>query len=316
MNRRLMLILIFALVGGAGASYLVFRIIGTSMAPSSEPTTQVVMATRDVQVGTLIGPTDLRMGAWMGVLPKGALSKLDAALNRGAIANIYEGEPVLADRLAATGAGGGLAAIIPSGLRATAVRVDEVVGLAGFVTPGMRVDVLMSGIPPGGTPTEGSRVTTLLQNIQVLSAGESLQKDAEGKPRAVQVVNLLVTPEQAEKLTLASNQMRIQLVLRNPLDMATGKPPGARMSELFGISGPRAPEPALAAPARTEQAKTGERRPAAPAPPSGRGTPATPPVPPEPPPPKIHVIEVLNGATRTEARFTLPEIPGSREASQ
>ena len=116
---------------------------------------------------------------------------------------MYEGEPIIADRLAAAGSGGGLAAIIPPGLRASAVRVNEVVGLAGFVTAGMRVDVLMSGIPPGGNPSEGSRVNTLLQNIQVLSAGENLQKDSEGKPHPVQVVNLLVTPEQAEKLTLA-----------------------------------------------------------------------------------------------------------------
>lgn len=314
MNRRLMLILILALVGGTGASYMVFRILGTRSSPSAEPTAQIVMATRDVQVGTLIGPADLRMGPWMGVLPKGALAKLDAAMNRGAVANIYQGEPILADRLAAAGAGGGLAAIIPTGLRATAVRVDEVVGLAGFVTPGMRVDVLMSGIPPGGSPNEGSRVTTLLQNIQVLSAGESLQRDAEGKPHPVQVVNLLVAPEQAEKLTLASNQMRIQLVLRNPLDTEAAKPPGARMSELFGISvpGPRAPEPTLAAAPRTEPGKPGERRAAAP----GPSVAAKPSAPPEPPAPKVHIIEVLNGAARTEARFTLPEAPGNREASQ
>jgi len=314
MNRRLLLILIFALVGGAAASYLVFRMIGTSFVPAAEPPAQIVMATRDVQVGTLVGPTDVRMGPWVGMLPKGALSKLDAALNRGAIATIYQGEPVLDGRLAAPGTGGGLAAIIPPGLRATAVRVDEVVGLAGFVLPGMRVDVLMSGIPPGGTPAEGSRVMTLLQNIQVLSAGESLQKDAEGKPRPVQVVNLLVTPEQAEKLMLASSQVRIQLVLRNPLDTETAKPPGAWMSELFGgrgIPGPRAPQPTLAGEARPERATPAPRRPA---PPSSPAAPSLPPL--EPPPPKIHIIEVLNGATRTEARFTMPEIPRTREASQ
>ena len=118
----------------------------------------------------------------------------------------------------------------------------------------MRVDVLMSGIPPGGNPGEGSRVNTLLQNIQVLSAGENLQKDSEGKPHPVQVVNLLVTPEQAEKLTLASSQTRIQLVLRNPLDTQTTNPPGTRMSELFGTSGarpPLAPGPALGGKPRT-----------------------------------------------------------------
>ncbi len=311
-----MLILILALVGGAGASYLVFRLIGTRLTAPPEPAAQIVMATRDVQVGTLIGSADLQMGRWVGTLPKGALGKLDAALNRGAIANIYQGEPVISDRLATAGAGGGLAAIIPPGLRATAVRVDEVVGLAGFVTPGMRVDVLMSGVPPGGSPTEGSRVTTLLQNIQVLSAGESLQKDAEGKPRAVQVVNLLVTPEQAEKLTLASSQMRIQLVLRNPLDTETGKPAGARMSELFGISlgpGPHAPQPTPPSEARVERAKQPERRSG---PPPAPTAPGAPPAAPEPAAPKIHIVEVFNGATRTEARFTLPEIPETKEVSQ
>src|SRR5689334_14765880 len=201
MNRRLLLILICALIGGASASYLVYRLIGGPSGSSPPALAQVVLAGRDIQIGTLIGPADVKMGPWAGTLPKGALAKLDLALNRGAIANMYQGEPILEDRLAATGSGGGLAAIIPTGMRATGARVDEVVGLAGFVTPGMRVDVLMSGIPPGGSPGDGPRVNTLLQNIQVLSAGENLQKDSEGKPRLVQVVNLLVTPEQAEKLT-------------------------------------------------------------------------------------------------------------------
>jgi pilus assembly protein CpaB len=298
MNRRLLLILICALIGGASASYLVYRLVG-GRAVAAPLTTQVVVAARDVQIGTLIGPEDVRMGSWVGTLPKGALPKLDLALNRGAIASMYQGEPIIADRLAAAGSGGGLAAIIPPGLRATAVRVDEVVGLAGFVTAGMRVDVLMSGIPPGGSPSEGSRVNTLLQNIQVLSAGENLQKDSEGKPHPVQVVNLLVTPEQAEKLTLASSQTRIQLVLRNPLDTATATPPGALMSELFGTSADRparAPEPT-----RRERTVLVDRgpRPAVPAPARPSDVPA----------PKIRVVEVFNGGARTEVRFTLQEDP-------
>jgi pilus assembly protein CpaB len=302
MNRRLLLILICALIGGASASYLVYRLVG-GRAVAAPLTTQVVVAARDVQIGTLIGPEDVRMGSWVGTLPKGALAKLDLALNRGAIASMYQGEPIIADRLAAAGSGGGLAAIIPPGLRATAVRVDEVVGLAGFVTAGMRVDVLMSGIPPGGSPSEGSRVNTLLQNIQVLSAGENLQKDSEGKPHPVQVVNLLVTPEQAEKLTLASSQTHIQLVLRNPLDTATASPPGALMSELFGTSSghPRGQEPTLGGKPRTERTMLVERgpRPAVPTPPRSTDVPA----------PKIRVVEVFNGGARTEVRFTLQEDP-------
>ena len=114
------------------------------------------------------------------------------------VADIYQGEPILDGRLAAPGSGGGLAATIPPGMRACAVKVDEVVGVAGFVTPGMRVDVLVSGDAPGNPdPREGTEVKTLLQNIQVLSAGTDIQKDAEGKPQQVHVVNLLVTPDQA-----------------------------------------------------------------------------------------------------------------------
>jgi pilus assembly protein CpaB len=291
MNRRLLLILICALIGGAGASFLVYRLIGSRSGPAPIPTVQVVVAARDLQIGTLIGPADVSMGPWAGTLPKGALTKLDAALNRGAIANLYQGEPVMADRLAAPGSGGGLAAIIPPGMRASAVRVDEVVGLAGFVTPGMRVDVLMSGIPPGGNPNEGSRVNTLLQNIQVLSAGENLQKDSEGKAQKVQVVNLLVTPEQAEKLTLASSQTHIQLVLRNPLDTQTATPPGTRMSELFGTSAARPAESSLGwktQPVRVVQLEKG-----------AASSPVRPAY-----VPKTRVVEVFNGTVRTETKFT------------
>ena len=301
MNRRLLLILIFALIGGASASYVVYRLVGGRSGPPLVPMDQVVVATRDLQVGTLIGPADVQMGPWAGALPKGALAKLDAALNRGAIANMYQGEPILADRLAAAGSGGGLAAIVPPGMRASGVRVDEVVGLAGFVTAGMRVDVLMSGIPPGGNAADGPRVNTLLQNIQVLSAGENLQKDSEGKPHPVQVVNLLVTPEQAEKLTLASSQTRIQLVLRNPLDTQTANPPGTMMSELFRTSAARptnAPGPALGGKPRVVR---GERVDASP--------PLTPAPTAEIQPRKIRIVEVFNGAARTEVTFTAREDP-------
>ena len=97
----------------------------------------------------------------------------------------------------------------------------------------MRVDVLITPLP-GGNPLDGSRVRTLLQNIQVLSAGTDFQHDQAGKPQAAQVVNLLVTPADAEVLSLASNEMHIQLVLRNPMDTAIAKPPGIVVSDLFG----------------------------------------------------------------------------------
>ena len=301
MNRRLLLILVAALIGGVGASYLVYRLVGGRLGPAAPPMADVVVAARDLAIGTLIGPADINMGHWAGTLPKGALGKIEDALNRGAIANIYEGEPVMQDRLAVAGSGGGLAAIIPAGMRASAVRVNEVVGLAGFVTPGMRVDVLATGIPPGGSTNEGTRVMTLLQNIQVLSAGGNLQKDSEGKPQVVQVVNLLVTPEQAEKLSLASNQAQIQLVLRNPLDTQITSPPGTYMSELFRNSAggaPRAPQLALGPAARSQQLeRPAPRPPAVVARPSAADILAG----------RIHSVEVFNGTAKTETKFTVGE---------
>lgn len=254
----------------------------------------IVVATRDLEMGVRIGPSDLQVAKWPGLLPKGALAKPEAAVNRATVAAVYQGEPLLTTRLAPVGSGAGLAAIIPPGMRACAVRVNEVVGLAGFVTPGMRVDVLMAGLPPGGNAADGPRVRTLLQNIQVLSAGANIQKDAEGKPQPVQVVNLLVTPEQAEALSLASNQTHIQLVLRNPTDTQLAAPPGTIMKELFGVPTHAPPPPAQAAP---EEARRG-RAPARPAGPPAAAVAA-----------KMRTVEVLNGATRTEAKFDLREDP-------
>jgi pilus assembly protein CpaB len=119
-------------------------------------------------------------------------------------------------------------------MRACAVKVDEVVGVSGFVTPGMRVDVLASGDPPGNPdPRMGTKVKTLLQNIEVLSAGTDIQKDADGKPQQVHVVNLLVDPDQAELLSLASTHAQIQLVLRNPLDTNTAQVQTTAMGAIF-----------------------------------------------------------------------------------
>jgi len=165
-------------------------------------------------------------------------------------------------------------------MRACAVKVDEVVGVAGFVTPGMRVDVLVSGNPPGPTNTdEGPKVKTLLQNVEVLSAGTDIQKDNEGKPQQVQVVNLLVTPEQAELLSLASNQTRIQLVLRNPLDTEVTHPPGSAMANLFSDVA-----------ARPKVRSTGTT--------AGMSHKT---------PSRVYVVEVFNGTKRSEEKFVSGE---------
>ena len=150
MNQRLFSVLIFAFVVSAGASLLLYRLIASRVtANAKQPTTQVIVAARTMELGTLIRDSDLKLGDWPGTLPKGSVLRKEDVVGRGVMAAIYEGEPVLENRLAPKGAGAGLAATIPAGMRAVAVRVNEVVGVAGFVVPGMRVDILISGTPPG-----------------------------------------------------------------------------------------------------------------------------------------------------------------------
>jgi pilus assembly protein CpaB len=253
--------------------------VGARIVAQQPKTTEVIVAASDLPIGSLLRDVDLGTVEIEGTLPEGAITDRQKAVGRGVISNLYKGEPILESRLAAPGAGGGLAATIPPGMRACAIKVDDVVGVAGFVTPGMHVDVLISGNPPDATnPSLGQQVNTLLQNIEVLSAGTDIQKDAEGKPQNVQVVNLLVTPEQAEQLELASTQAHVQLVLRNPLDNKVAQTAGTAVANLYsGASAPPPPKP----------------RPA-----------AAPPSEPKPKPQQVYVIQVYNGSKQSEAKFT------------
>ena len=250
MNRRLLTILLISFVVAGACAFLVYRLVGNSLTSTNKQnTTPVVAAATDIKVGTVLSAANLTTIEIAGSLPQGALLKAESAIGRGVMSSLYRGEAILDDRLAPLGSGGGLAATIRKGMRACAVKVDEVVGVAGFVTPGMRVDVLITGNPPGQqNPIEGAEVRTLLQNIEVLSAGTDIQKDTEGKAKPVQVVNLLVSPEQAELLSLASNtvssnQTHIQLVLRNPLDTQTVQMPGTAMNRLFSETSVTPPRP-------------------------------------------------------------------------
>jgi len=265
MNKRFLIVLSFAFIVALGASFLVYRsIVGKVASMAEKSKTRILVAARDLPVGTLIKAEDLRMTEGSGPALPQAISKPEDALNRGVLATIYGGEAIVENRLAPKGAGAGLAATIPAGMRAVAVRVNDVVGVAGFVVPGMRVDVLVSGLPPGDARTAlGTQTRTLLQNIEVLSAGQNIQKDTEGKPVTVQVVNLLVTPEQAETLSLASNETKIQLVLRNPLDTQTAKAPGTAVAYLFGGQ-PARPQPAQAPARATQRPGSASKKAAAP----------------------------------------------------
>jgi pilus assembly protein CpaB len=234
MNKRLLSVLLFGVVVASVASFALYKLIAARLvATASTPTVPIVVATRNLPVGYLIKDGDVKLIGWTGTAPSGGSSRPEDILGRGVVAAIIDGEPVVDSRLAPKGGGAGLAATIPSGMRAVALSVNEVVGVAGFVVPGMRVDVLVSGNAPGSN-SAGTQTRTILQNIEVLSAGQNFQKDAEGKPIAVQVVNVLVTPDQAEVLSLASQEMRIRLVLRNPLDREVAKTKGTNVANLFG----------------------------------------------------------------------------------
>jgi len=282
MNQRLLSVLAFAFIVSAGASLLLYRLLGGRVAaPVAPAATKLILAAHVLEPGALIRDSDLRLGDWTGTVPEGALQKREEIVGRGVISPIFSSEPVVENRLAPKGGGAGLAALIPKGMRAVAIRVNEIAGVAGFVVPGMRVDVLVSGNPPGGGAL-GGVTKTLLQNVQVLSAGQNFQKDAEGKPVSVQVVNLLATPEQAEMLSLASSQTTIQLVLRNPLDTQVAKTPGSAVAQLF--------HPGMVLPP--------EDKPGAPAAQAPRAKPSPPAAPPKP-----RTVEVILGTKRAETQF-------------
>ena len=312
MDKRFLSVLVFAVAISGGASYILYRLISAQMSTSGEKASnQLVVASHELQLGALIKADDLKLADWSAPVPEGSFTKPEEVVGRGVIEAIYTGEPVQEKRIAPKGGGAGLAATIPSGMRAVAVRVNEVVGVAGFVTPGMKVDVLIAGNPPTQSgPQTGTLTKTLLQDIQVLSAGQNIQKDAEGKPVTVPVVTLLVTPEQAEALSLASNEMRIQLILRNPMDREITKTPGSAVSSLFsgvhpGATPLQAPTPTTPAPAVK---KVATKRVVAPPPPPVvvEAPPPPPPPPPQPPvakPKPPVMVEVFHGSKRTESKF-------------
>ncbi len=245
-NLRPWLMLLLALASGGLAAYLALRYLRQQTSPlmASEPRAgQVALATRDLQVGTVLTPQDVKLVEWPGnAMPAGYISSADAAVGRGVIAALRANEPLLDTKLAMKEAGGGLPIAVGEGMRALSVRVDDVVSVAGFVVPGTRVDVLLTIQPPGSNETQ-TRV--ILQNMATLAAGQQIQRDKDGRPQTVTVITLLVSPEQAERLTLASNQGRIQLALRNTLDTLTANTPGILASGLLGnskrASGPRRP---------------------------------------------------------------------------
>ena len=218
-NTRLLIVLIVALGAAGVASFAAWHAVRTMPAREvSVPTVQTVVAARSLPLGTLVGRSDLKLVTWpaASVVP-GAFTTTDAVVNRGLVAGVAENEPLTAAKLAPAGTGGGLAPTIPDGMRAISIRVNEVVGVAGFVQPGTHVDVV--AVVRGDTSSTVSR--SVLTNIKVLAAGtraDQVRANANAPQAPTTVVTLLVIPSDAERLALASSEGAVTLVLRNPLD--------------------------------------------------------------------------------------------------
>jgi pilus assembly protein CpaB len=241
MDRRFTVVLAVSLVWALLVTALFRRMSGGGdRTRAAGPEKPLVVATRALPLGTLLTRDAVRLRSVPErMFPAGGFSRVEDVLDRPAVSGIQPDEPVIEARLAARGSGVGLAPLIPTGMRAIAVRVNDVVGVAGFVLPGMRVDVLITGRPSN---FPGTVTRTVLQNIIVLSAGQAIQADGKSSISAP-VVTLLVTPADAEALTLANNDGHIQLVLRNSNDDSIAATRGRQWNELY--AGHTAEQPAI-----------------------------------------------------------------------
>jgi pilus assembly protein CpaB len=272
--KRALLGLFFSAVIGLGAALYVYTQFQKVAAAKSMPTSQVVVAAVPIPVGVRLKASDLRLVTWPARQPlPGMFTRIEDCANRALLTPVVENEPMLEGKLAPKEAGAGLAATIPDGMRAVSVSVNDVIGVAGFVVPGTMVDVLVTGSGGGGT---GSVTRTILENVRVMAAGQRIEQDREGKPQIVPVITLLVTPEEANTLTMASTQGRIQLALRNTLDSKKVGPPEVQQTTMFG--GARPPAPAVKV--------------------SGKARVIVP-----PPPPSTFTVEIIRGDKKELAHF-------------
>lgn len=289
MDRRFLMVLALSAGFAACAAAFFYRFAASAAQQGTHPrNAPIVVCATNLPVGSLIRRADIKLiEVPANLRPAGSFATLEEVQNRAVIAAIFPGEPILPQRLAAVGSGAGLAPMIAPGQRAVSVRVNDVIGVAGFVQPGMRVDVLLSGRPPG---SEDSVTRTVLQNVVVLSAGETLQAEPKGQAIKTTLVTLQVSPRDAEVLTLASGEGRIQLVLRNSTDAGIELSPGVQLTAIYG-------KPAL-----THALPESPR-----APTSGRATPAIS----RPPAPAVSAIEVIRGVSRSYISFPSVALPAT-----
>jgi pilus assembly protein CpaB len=236
-NRTLLVFLMSVLVAGV-ASFFVYRAVQSIPVREVEVKSYyVAVAAKSMPIGTLLTANDVKLVAWPASSPvAGGYSTVEEVVNRGVIVPVAENEPLTASKVAAPGAGGGLPPTITAGMRAISVKVNEVIGVAGFVVPGTRVDVVVTL----SRREQDSLSRVVVSNVQVLTAGTKFDQDQakDGKPVPSTVVTLLVTPEDAERIALASAEGSIMLTLRNPMDTSPTETNGTRLAALMGRPDP------------------------------------------------------------------------------
>ncbi len=233
MNRNRMIIgLVIAVALGLVVAIIVARMAQRRVVLQPIATQKIVVAAAPLNLGTRLRAEQLQLLPWPAGQPmQGMFTRIEDCVGRALTSPVLENEAILENKLAPKEAGAGLAATIPEGMRALSVRVNEVIGVAGFVIPSTSVDVLVTG-SAGGQANSVTR--TVLENIRVLAAGQKIEQDKDGKPQSVPVITLLVTPEDANKLTMASTEGKIQLALRNTIDTKKVDPPAVYEASLFG----------------------------------------------------------------------------------
>ena len=235
-----MLAFVMALVLAGAFTWLVFKRLRASM--GQQQTTKIVASVKELPAGVALSDKDVELIDWPNDVPiTGTFNKVQDVVGHPLIRSLGAKEPIFQRDLGLEGSGIGLATKIPPGMRATAVRSNEIVGVAGFLYPGSHVDVMATINVPGNS---GNLTQTVLQDVEVLTAGQTIEPDPQGKPQQVDVVTLLLTPEDSQKLQLASTQGTIQFVLRNGTDKEVNKNlVAARLDQLVPM--PKAPAPVV-----------------------------------------------------------------------
>ena len=263
---RILIAIVIAVAAGLTAATFVYRQMQQAKAAPTPVMSQVVLAAARIPLGTRLEASHLRTVPWPGSAPvPGMFSNPADCLGRALMTPVVENEPILENKLAPLNGGSGLPAVIPEGMRAVSVAVNDVVAVAGFVAPGTMVDVLATGAVEGGAGRQ-SITRTILENVPVLAAGQRVEQDKDGKPQTVPVITLLVSPEDANRLTMASTEGRIQLALRNTIDSKMENPPLVLRSSLFTppaaprVAGPMRPAAPKQAPAFVVEVIRGTKR--------------------------------------------------------